>query len=270
MKDWTDNSWIRPVIVWVLALLALLLFCVQKANSQIRFDDVDDMLHTSAAQSFSALNFTNVISVSFWLVKHAGLDNADEFIGKGRVANGNVSHWAIRDDSTGGFDFYFANPAATFRIFSTTGTWTQTNVPTHVGFTYNWTSSNSAQFYVNGMRVAGIWTFNPANTTGLTNAEPFRIGTTYSGSTIAGQISEVAVWNGILTDPEMATLGKARRARLPLKIQPQQLRLYMPLSGFWPAFTTASGSNAIVSMDPYRTPTTPLNSPQQRPAIFSR
>lgn len=250
--------------------LAVALVLAVPARAQIRFDDTDDILHTSAAQAFAALNFTNVISISFWLVKHAGLDNADEYIGKGRVASGTVSHWQIRDDSSGGFDFYFANPAATFRIFSTTPTYTQTNVPIHVGFTYDWTSSNTAQFYVNGERVAGIWTANPAHTTGLTNAEPFRIGTTYSGSTIAGQISEVAIWNGILTDPEMASLGKARRARLPLKIQPQQLRFYAPLSGFWPAFTTASGSNALVSLDAYQTPMTPLNSPQQRPAIFSR
>ena len=248
----------------------LLAVSVLASHAQIRFDDTDDLIHTSPAQAFNALNFTNTISITFWLIKHAGLDTDDEYLGKGRVASGTVSHWQIRNDSSGGFDFYFANPAATFRIFSTTGAWAQTNVPIHVGFTYNWADSNTAQFYVDGSRVAGAWIANPAHITGLTNSEPFRIGTTYSGSTIAGQIQEVAIWNGILTDPEMASLAKARRARLPLKIQPANLRLYLPLTGFFPAFTTASGSNALVSLDRFQTLATPLNSPQQRPSIFSR
>lgn len=253
------------------SLWSVLAACVlaQPARAQIRFDGTDDLLHSSAAQTFGSLNFTSTVSVSFWILKEVGLGASAEFVGKGRVVSGTVLHWSIRN-SSGKFEWNYANPNGTFHNFTTTATYSQTNVWLHVGFTGAWNNSNSATFYINGDRVAAAWTANPAHQTGLTNAEPFRIGQTYAGSNAKCQIAEVAIWNGILTDPEMASLGKARRARLPLKIQRSQLRFYAPLSGFWPAFTTASGSNALVSLDSYRTPMTPLNSPQQRPSIFSR
>lgn len=239
------------------------------AQAQIRFDGTDDLIHTSPAQAFSSLNFTSTLSVSFWMIKEAGLAAGAEYLGKGRVANGNVLHWSIRN-SSGKFEFNYAAPDATFHNFTTTATFVQTNVPIHIGFTYVWHDSNTATFYINGSRTASAWTAGASNSIGLTNAEPFRIGQTYAGSNTKGQIWEVGIWNGVLTDPEMASLANARRARLPLKIQPANLRLYLPLTGFFPAFTTASGSNAFVSLDRFKVPATPLNSPQQRPSIFSR
>jgi hypothetical protein len=251
---------------FILAVLAAL--WAAQATAQIRFDNTDDLLHTSAAQAFGSLNFTNDISVAFWLIKEVTLDSADEYLGKGRTVNGNVTHWSIRNNS-GKFDFYFAKPDATFRIFTSTSAYAQTNVPIHVGFAFHWGVNASAQFYINGSRVAGSWVTSDGATAALTNAEPFRIGNLFAGVAMAGQIQEVAIWNGVLTDPEMKSLA-SRRGRLPLKIQPAQLRLYLPMSGHFPAWTTASGSNAIVSLDGYRTPITPLNSPQQRPSFFSR
>jgi hypothetical protein len=230
----------------------------------VRFDGSDDVLHWDAAPS--GLNFTNVITVSIWYTQEAGNTTAAELIGKGRLKNGNNSHWQIRGNA-GKLEFYYTNPSATFRIWSTTASTyaTPTNVWIHMAFRHDWAASNTATMFINGARAAGAWSSGAANTTGLTNPEPFRIGTTYAGSTWRGQAAEAAVWNALLNDNEIAALAKSRTRGTPLRIRRPMLRGYWPLDRPFPYFTTASGSNAVLDLSGYGQHLTPLNSPQARP-----
>lgn len=239
------------------------------ARGAVRFDGTDDMLQASAANAFSAMNFTNVISISAWVMKEPGNANT-EILGKGRIANGNIGQFHLIHYSDG-FGFYFINPTSGHHIFTTSSTFPRTNVWIHVAFTHTFTSSNTAQFYVNGARVAGVWVLNPTNTVAATNADPFRIGATYAGSTVKGQIAEVAIWNAVLDDAEVQALARSGNRGAPLEIRrvPDALRGYWPMDNDFPYFTTASGTNSYRDLSPYGLRMTPANSPQQRPAFLS-
>ncbi len=250
-----------------LALILTIAFSLQpSAFPQVRFDGVDDVLYSNhTAQLGNAFNFTNVITVSFWLVKEAGMAASCEFLGKGRLLNGNNLHWSIRD-SSGKFEWNYASPSSTFHNFTTTSAFTATNVPIHVGLTMIWGNSNATIFYVNGSRTAATWTAGASNNLGVTNGEPFEIGRTYAGSNFKGSLFEVAVWNDILTDPEMGSLGQSRLRGLPLRIRTGSLRFYHPLTAeLFPPWAVMSGSNAMTDLSSYRNPLTPLNSPTQHP-----
>ena len=247
-------------------LLALCL-CASVANAAMRFDGSDDVLHWDGAAPAMGLglNFTNEISVSFWLHKEVGLANGASWIGKGRVKNGNNLHWDI-ENNNGKYQLNFANPGGTFHTYTTTSTYLTTNAWQHIGFVWQTANSNTAAFFVNGMRVAGAWTANATQVTMLTNAEPMRIGTLYAGSTTKGSIVDAAVWNCVLNDDEMCALGKSRTRGTPLRIRRPMLRGYWPLDRPFPYFTTASGSNAMLDLSGYGQHLTPLNSPQARPS----
>jgi hypothetical protein len=247
----------RATLVLVIALVVVL-----ESFGGVRFDGVDDVLHSDTHVPFA---FTNQLTVSFWIIKEAGMAASCEFIGKGRVINGNNLHWSVRDGGSGKFEYNFASPSGTFHNFTTTSGYLQTNVPIHVAYSCAWGNSNSSAFYINGVRVAAAWTANPSHALGITNVEPFRIGQTYSGSNARCSIFEPAVWNGILTDPEIYSLGTSRKRGLPLQIQPANLRFYAPLEDKFPAWTTMSGSNALSDVTQFHTPLTPLNSPTQHP-----
>lgn len=228
----------------------------------MRFDGSDDILHWDGAPA--GLNFTNEITVSVWLNKEAGLAASAEFIGKGRLKNGNNLHWSLRN-SSGKYEWNYAAPNATFHNFTTTATFLQTNVWQHIVVRWRTADSNTCNIYVDGSRVAGAWTANPVNSAMLTNNEPMRIGTTYAGSTTRGSIQEAAVWNAYLEEDEICALAKSRTRGTPLTIRRPALRGYWPLAREFPFFSTASGSNAMLDLSGYGQHLTPLNSPQMRP-----
>lgn len=248
------------------ALAFLALAFAANASGQVRFDGSDDVLYANHdSRVNAALNFTNEISVSFWVSKEAGLSASAEFLGKGRLFNGNNLHWSIRNSSDK-FEWTYASPSSTFHIFTTTATYPQTNVWIHVGYSTFWGNSNSAALFINGVRVAAAWTAGASHNLGVTNAEPFEIGRTYAGSNARCRIMEVAVWNAQLGDDEMRILGTARVRDVPRMIRPAALRLYLPMHAeLFPPWTAMSGSNALVELSPFGIQLTPLNSPQQRP-----
>jgi hypothetical protein len=254
----------------MMRLVALLLVLPFTITAAVRFDGSDDVLHwDGAAPAMGAgLNFTNEITVAFWINKEAGLASAAEFIGKGRLKNGNNHQWSVRNSSEK-FEFYFAAPSSTFHIFCTSSTYPSTNAWQHVAFRWQVGDSNTAQFFVNGERATGVWTTFPTNTVMLTNAEPMRIGTTYAGSTARASISEAAVWNAYLAHNEVRSLAVSRVADLPLTVRRQSLRAYWPLRNEFPHFSAASGTNRIRDMSGNLHHLTPLNSPQMRPGHLS-
>ena len=56
-----------------------------------------------------------------------------------------------------------------------------------------------------------------------------KIGQDYSTRYFNGTISDVAVWSVAITDDEIALLAQSRMKRMPLQIQPSNLKAYLPL-----------------------------------------
>lgn len=249
-------------------LLCLLAFHLSPLTSHaaMRFDGSDDVLHWDGAAPAigQGLNFTNEISVAFWLNKEVGLGTAAEYIGKGRLKNGQVLHWTIGNNS-GKFRFNYANPNNTFHAYDSTATFPATNTWMHVAFTWQTPNSNSATFYVNGVRAAGAWAANPSHVVMLTNNEPMRIGTLYAGSTMKGSMAECAVWNAYLGDDEIQRLALSPTLATPETVRRPALRGYWPLEREFPYWTTAAGTNTIQDLSGYGHHLTPFNSPQMRP-----
>jgi len=205
--------------------------------------------------------------------KRAGLANGSVYFGCGRVQNGNNDLFDLEDNS-GKFAFNFSDTTPAFHVFSTTNAYNQTNVPIHIGFRFASGDSNTACFYSNGVRVAGIWTTAASNVRMVPYPlEPFRIGSTYAGSTPRCRISEVAIWNTTLNDDEFAALAKAGRRGTPLMIRrapADSLVLYAPLDGEFEHGVSGSGTNMVRDFGPNRFNLTPLSSPKcTRPAFRS-
>lgn len=216
-------------------LLIYLLLSAGMADAAIRFDG-QNLFNLSRTSPSPSLNFTNEISVAFWIKLEAGNSAGAEYLGKGRVNNGNVLHWSILN-SSGKYAFNFANPDSRFHLFSTSSTFTATNTWNHLAFCYRWTDSNTAQFYVNGSKVTGVWTANPTNCVGLTNSEPMVVGALYTGSTMRGELAEIGVWNTYLTDGEIQALFRSRTTGSPLYVRRDTLRAYWPLNRSGPPYT---------------------------------
>lgn len=245
----------------MIRLFCVVLFValVTASYPAIRVDGTDDRAcYVHAVTNF---NTTNQITVSLWYLLENGSPSGGELVTKGRTVNGNKANYHIRHNSSK-FEFYFAAPDATFQVFATSATFTQTNVWRHLLFRFTYGVGSTAQFWVDGTNAVGTWTTGNGNTAGLTNAEPLHIGL---GATIGfrGQIDEVAGWNVMLTNDEVFRLAKTRMWRTPMTVRRDSQMFYYPMRGI--PFTTASGSNSVQDLGPFRSNGTPLNSPQYRP-----
>ena len=230
----------------------------------MRFDGVDDRaVHYPASTN---LNLTNEITISIWLVKEAGMANSAEFVCKGRNENGNKANYHLRDDGSGGFEFYYASPDATFHGIKSGGALAATNVPIHLLITHQFGTTNGTMFWTNGIRASVRPSFGtPQSTGGITNNSSLTFMGYSGGQYTRGLLMESAVWGATLTPDEIAALSRSRTRGTPLLIRRSALRGYWPLDRPFPYFTTASGSNAVLDLSGYGQHLTPLNSPQARP-----
>jgi len=91
----------------------------------------------------------------------------------------------------------------------------------------SWNSSTEDIFY----------SINGVNTDSTLNQDTLRNGATLYGPgfafstsfTLNGKLSEVALWNTVLTSAEIALYYNSRGKRIPLQIQPANLLAYYPL-----------------------------------------
>jgi hypothetical protein len=174
------------------------------------------------------LSFTNAITISIWVSKSATLGASAELFNKGRVNNSNKSLYNVRN-SSGKWEFYFAAPDGTFHVFTTSSSFTETNVMHHLVYVGQWGNSNSSQFYVDGDKVTGVWTANPVNTAGLNNTEPNRIGVSGVATFWAGAISEVSLWSTNLPAEKVKSMYVSHAKMISLQMQPNALIFYLPV-----------------------------------------
>lgn len=245
----------------ILCILGLIAAGYFASRGAIRCDGTDD--RAAYIHSTTNHNTTNQITLSLWYNMEAGSASGGEVITKGRTINGNKSNYHLRHNSSK-WEFYFAAPDATFHLNTTTPTFTQSNTWRHVAFRFTYGTAASARFWVDGTNAASTWTGGSGVAAGLTNAEPLHFG---FGATLGfkGQLAEVAGWNVMLDDDEIALLAKSRQKGIPRQLRLNRLMFYYPMDGEFPPFTTASGTNTIKDLSPFLSHGTPFNSPQARP-----
>ena len=222
----------------------------------ITFDGTNDYITMGAASGLNAQNFT----LSAWIYKTGTGATASTGTGgvvaypivtKGRgeadtPANLNLNYfmgWRSSDNVLVG-DFEDSAIGLNHPIAGTTvlalNTWY------HVCYVFDNVNS-LGKLYVNGVQEGSSTSiaFSPEPN----SIQHFGIGTamTSAGTAAgfwAGHITEVAMWSSVLTDAEIAILGKARLKGLPYQIQKSNLKGYWMLDDFADG-VTASGAGAI-------------------------
>lgn len=206
--------------------LILLILSSVTAPSAILMDGSFDFLQRTDRDG---LSFTNAITISIWASKSADLGSSAELFTKGRVNDGTKALYHIRNNS-GQWQFYFAAPDNTFHLFTTTGTFTETNVLHHLVYVGVYGNSNISTFFVDGSPVSGAWTANPVNIAALNNTEPNRIGVDGGvGNFWSGSVAEISLWSTNLSTNTIKMLYQAKVKYLPVQIQPQALVFYLPI-----------------------------------------
>jgi hypothetical protein len=250
-----------------LLLAFLLAVCASTASAAFRSDG-------SSARAWgypvsTNLNLTNDITISCWIIKEAGIGNAAEYVNKGRSDDGNATNYALRDDSAGGLEFYWANPSASFQGFKSVTKCTQTNTPIHIAITHKFGTTNNTMFWINGVRANVQPSFGtPQSKLSITNAGSIAFMGIVSGQHVRGTMLECAIWDVRLTFEEIASLAKAPQYNMGYfkGPRPQSLR------GYWtfhevPAWQTVTGQ-AWRDYSGWNCHLTATNSPQSRPMIF--
>lgn len=186
----------------------------------IDFDNVDDDVVITAAAS---LNITGSYTISAWIKADtlAGVGDWDTIADK--VNSGYVNGYYLQITNTrtanGFHDGTNWQEIAGTNLLST-GTWY------HVACVFN-TTANTLNSYLNG---ADDGSATPTTDPGSAQVNA-HIGNAHSDNPqpFDGIITEVAVWNAVLTAGEIAQLANSKLKGIPLQIQPSALKLYLPM-----------------------------------------
>lgn len=251
----------------MIRILTLLVLGVSVLNGAVSFNTTANQCTHLGPDKFSITGplglVTNALSVSFWVEKKAGNPNGSVYLGWGRTV-GNNDVFDI-EDSNGAFCLNYADPTPAYHTFTVSSTTPQTNVPIHIGLRFASGDSNTAQFFINGSRATATWVGGASNLK-LTpySGEPLRIGCNTGTSGTRSRISEVAIWNCMLSDQEFLVLSRTRKRGTPLQIRRKPtecLVIYVPLDGEFPYGSVGSGTNMVKDFGPNNFNMTPLNSP---------
>ena len=133
---------------------------------------------------------------------------------------------------------------------------------THVGVTYlSANSSNVPTLYINGVSGTVTVVASPGGAKDSDSTMNLYLGIdTIDAGSFRGVISEVAVWNSILTPEEMRSIYSSRIKGIALQIKPSLLVGYWPLDDF-PNNSTLTGASSVRDRSFYGNNGTPANSP---------
>ena len=205
-------------------ILILSLIC-SPALAGITFDKVDDLLTCGATDDIMEENVA--LTISAWIKPvSTGLN------GGGRIIE------RLATDGNPGVVFHMINTdtlrflvAGTTNLVRTASNSSVTlNAWNHVLVTWDGsTTAANVSIYVNGT-VTTYQTTTNGVTIADNSTETVKIGdTSIANRTFDGIITEIAVWQVVLTAQEIATLALSRVKGMPLQIQPASLDAYWPL-----------------------------------------
>lgn len=201
-------------------LILILLLLTIPVQGGVVFDGVDDIV------TCPIVSISDNITISMW-IKAATITPAYQvLISPTSLSSANYSLYL---ETTGRVATWMGGGSSrTANGKISIGKWQ------HVAMTL--VSSGAIIFYVDGVSLpaAGSLVLTPGI---LTTKIGCAQATSYPFS---GTISQVAIWQAVRTPAEILTLSKTRAGRLPKRIDPANLKLYLPLDDA-PTNVTANG-----------------------------
>lgn len=222
---------------FVAILLSILLSST--AFGAVNFDGVGDYINCNDVASLD-FGTTTDFSISFWVKTSSS--GVNSFISKRTsdaskagytiwMLDGNTIYETI-DDGLG----HKAENPVTFAIGN--GAWHNIILTAD--------RDGNVTLDVDGTNL-GSW--GMSTVTNVDTISPFLLGIFDLGTyPLTGVISEVAVWNTVLTAPQRALLANSRIKGMPLQIAPANLKLYLPLDDHT-SNDTANSANGLVFKD---------------------
>jgi hypothetical protein len=214
-------------------LLILFLLFASPAWAGVDFDGIDDGLSCDGAG-----NTLDNLTAQTWSV-WAYVDTLDatvrRLLVKDKAGSSTTLYTriAVGDFSGTGDNIQFRVNNSAAGIFVnrisaqgtlTTGSWH------HILVTWTGsTTGSTVKIYLNGAEVSYASTSNGSGSKWDDSADPFLIGNASTDIPFDGRVTEVAVWNVVLSADEIGLLSSSRTKRMPLQIRPSALRAYWPL-----------------------------------------
>lgn len=222
----------------------------------IDFDGADDVITFGSTDDILTEN--GALTISVWINPNTlGEGNIGRIVGRENNVSPGVGFRMIATASVRFFVF-----GSTVLGVTASNDSIVLNTWQHIALTWDGsTTATNVHIYVNGIEVTYA-----AQTNGVSLAnnstQVLAIGNTNTANaqTFDGQISEVALWDSVLSLYEIRQLAFSRVKRIPLQISLSNLKAYWPLDDFSNG-SSASGSNSIRDLSPEQRHGTPANSP---------
>lgn len=212
--------------------LLMLLLCVSSVRGAVVFDGTDDIIGFGVAGD-TIFNEDQPFTFSCWYsAVDDGESNAGTFIRRGGNIFRITSINALRF-STGSL-LRVANSASFI-----------TNFPNQLICTWDATTNASGvHIYVNGVECSYV-----TSTDGVigadNSADPVTIGSNAAlTTTFRGTLSEVAVWNSVLSAAQIQSFFRSRVHYYPLQVAPSTIVAYWPLDDF-SDLSSLSGTDTV-------------------------
>ena len=207
----------------IATLLSLLLICGVGWGA-VDFDGTDGYVEITDDAS---LDLSTGFTISAWV-------NADSYTASpgGAVFNkwydGSKRAYYVNIETDGEVQVGVAKSDGQSQIEgNTSGVNMVVNTWYHIAVKWD-TTLGEAKVYKNGTYVESVGSGDTDTINTDNNMDP-KIGQDYSTRYFNGTISDVAVWSVAITDDEIALLAQSRMKRMPLQIQPSNLKAYLPL-----------------------------------------
>lgn len=215
-------------------LLILFLSCLllNPCFGGVDFDGSDDRIDLSTGLAF------NVATISAWINVNNTAD-IKNIVGKRDNLPGS---YILRVTSSEVAAAFWRNFSGTF---TNTGSTNLTGVEHHILMTIDDVTDRKIGIYVDGALDSGGLTTTSGTT--ATTSNEVNIGKQNIGGFerfFDGSITEVAIWNTVLTVEEISLLASAKVKGMPLQIQPSNLQGYWPLDD-QPDGTSFDGDTAV-------------------------
>lgn len=196
-----------------------LLLLAMPLHAGVVFDGVDDRIATS-----SSIAVTGSITISAWINSNS-ISVTSQYIISDLNTN-NKSNYEFLKSGLTKIEFIIRTPTIIGWISTNSvvanGSWY------HVCITYN--GSTTPIFYVNGTPVSVTQTFGSGNPPLGASGNIVYIGNYYGYNLgFSGTISQLAIWQSVLTPTQIALLAGSRHRRMPQLVDPTDLKLYLPL-----------------------------------------
>lgn len=180
---------------------------IGRVGQALYFDGTDDRVVITSASNITGGSGSKTFAA--WVKTDSFPDN-EASIYLSKMYNATEVSYSQGIGKNGQVSFQTTN-GVNFHAYQTSAGVVSTSTWNHIVFTYSWGTGSTAQFYVNGVAVAGSWTTGDGNVSFVDNANNLELGRLGYNAPIyyrwlRGKLDEVRIYNRILTAGEIYQL----------------------------------------------------------------